>query len=180
MNTGTIMDSTKTSCANSATADELVLRPATVADIPGLIALIDSVYREYGDRVHLEDADRDLTCAPEHYTTLGGQLVVLVRGDEVVGAHAVVPLSDRPGICTFRRLYLHPTLRGSGAGERLMRWALDEARARGFRRVEFWSDTRFSRAHRFFARLGFERDGREREMHDSWRPYREYFFFQDL
>jgi hypothetical protein len=47
-------------------------------------------------------------------------------------------------------------------------------------RLECWSDTRFTRAHAFFARGGFQGDGRVRRMHDGWMPYEEYFFFRDL
>ena len=61
-----------------------------------------------------------------------------------------------------------------------MQWALERARDRGFERVEFWSDTRFTRGHRFFQRLGFERDGQVREMTDGWEDYQEYFFYQQL
>jgi putative acetyltransferase len=157
--------------------EELLLRPARAEDAPGIIALVDGVYREYGDRVHLDDADRDLLSLHDFYP--GGEAVVLVAGERVVGLHAVVPL-ETPGLCTFRRLYLLPELRGGGWGERLMRWAIERAAELGFRRVEFWSDTRFERAHRFFARLGFQRDGRTRTLHDSWEPYREYFFWREL
>ena len=73
-----------------------------------------------------------------------------------------------------------PELRGSGWGGRLMEWAFDWARKHGQSRVEFWSDVRFTRAHRFFRRLGFEHDGRTREMHDGAMPYSEFFFFRDL
>ncbi|MEZ5299833.1 MAG: hypothetical protein R3F11_04075 [Verrucomicrobiales bacterium] len=48
-------------------------------------------------------------------------------------------------------------------------------KARGFREIQFWSDTRFTRAHRFFKRLGFEQGG-IREMHDGALPYQEHFF----
>lgn len=161
-------------------SDELILRPAVAADAPAIIALVDKIYREYGDRVCLDDADRDLLNAHKHYAQLGGEFVVLAANQQVVGIHAVVPLSQQPGVCTFRRLYLDAALRGQGSGARLMQWAIERAQAMGFRRVEFWSDTRFSRAHRFFARLGFERDGRVREMRDAWEPYHEYFFYRDL
>lgn len=159
---------------------ELHLRPAAASDSPSIIALVDAVYREYGDTVCLDNADRDLLSPGEHYAQLGGEFVVLARGDDVVGIHAVVPITEQPGVCTFRRLYLDKSLRGSGAGEMLMRWAIEKAKELGFRRVEFWSDTRFARAHRFFERLGFIRDGRVRQMNDAWDPYEEYFFSRDL
>lgn len=161
-------------------SESLQLRPATETDVPGIVALVDAAYREYGDSVHLEVADRDLLTAHTVYAALGGEFVVLADGDRVIGTHAVVPLPEQPGVCTFRRLYLAPELRGTGAGEQLMQWALARAVELGFRRVEFWSDTRFARAHRFFAKYGFERDGRMRTMHDSWRPYSEYFYSRDL
>lgn len=161
-------------------SESLLLRTATEADVPGIVALVDAAYHEYGDCVHLDDADRDLLTAHTGYAALGGEFVVLVAGAQVVGTHAIVPLPEQPGVCTFRRLYLGAELRGTGAGEQLMQWALDRALELGFRRVEFWSDTRFARAHRFFAKYGFVRDGRTRTMHDSWEPYREYFYGRDL
>jgi putative acetyltransferase len=161
-------------------SESLQLRTATESDVPGIIALVDAAYREYGERVHMNDADRDLLTAHIDYAAQGGEFVVLVDRERVVGTHAVVPLPEQPGVCTFRRLYLASELRGIGAGDRLMQWALDRAAELGFRRVEFWSDTRFARAHRFFARYGFQRDGRTRTMHDSWQPYSEYFYWRDL
>jgi putative acetyltransferase len=157
----------------------LELRPATVADQPGLIALIDSVYGEYGDRVCLEGAEADLLDVESNYRGRGGELVVLVEPGSVRGAHGVVPSDGRPGVCHFRRLYLDATLRGQGWGARLMQWAIDWSRAHGMTRVEFWSDVRFSRAHAFFGRWGFERGG-IREMHDGYAPYKEYFFSLEL
>ena len=68
----------------------------------------------------------------------------------------------------------------TNAGQALMNWALDWARAHGLRRIEFWSDTRFTRAHTFFIRNGFARDGRVREMNAGHMPYREYFFDCEL
>ena len=165
--------------AHSATPTNLSLRPAAVSDEPGIVALIDRVYAEYGDRICLEDADGDLLQIEEYYVTPGGAFVVLTDGLRILGTHAILPL-PQAGACTFRRLYLDFSLRGSGWGTKLMEWALQAARESGFSRVEFWSDTRFSRAHRFFERLGFVRSGEIRDMHDGHVPYQEYFFFREL
>lgn len=166
------------------TPPPLILRPAEPRDVAGLVALIDGVYREHGDEIYLAGADSDLLDVDGSYRELGGEFVVLVdpRADAgpIYGAHAVLPLAGRPGVCTFRRLYLNPGLRGRGEGERLMQWAFDWARSQGLVRVEFWSDVRFTRAHRFFARLGFTQTGETREMDDGAMPYREYFFERQL
>ena len=156
------------------------LRPAVAADQPGIIDLINRVYEEYGDRICLEQADGDLLDLQATYWEPGGEFVVLERDGTILGTHAILPLADQENCCTFRRLYLDKSLRGQQWGEHLMQWALERARDRGFERVEFWSDTRFTRGHRFFQRLGFERDGQVREMTDGWEDYQEYFFYQQL
>lgn len=158
----------------------MLLRPFVPADRESVIALIDGVYREHGDCVCLENADRDLLDIPGRYLAVGGTFVVLDDKGVIRGSHAVVPLPDRPGVCTFRRLYMSPELRGSGWGERLMQWAFEWAAGHGLSRVEFWSDVRFTRAHRFFRRLGFVHDGRTRDMNDGAMPYQEFFFYRDL
>jgi len=158
-----------------------LLRPATTADVPGIVALIDGVYHEYGDVIFLEGADADLLKIDDYYRAPGGEFVVLAdSAGRVCAAHAVHPIDKLQGLCTFRRLYMLPELRGTGWGTRLMEWAIEWARAAGFRRVEFWSDTRFTRAHRFFRRLGFAHDGRVRHLGDGSMPYSEYFFAREL
>lgn len=157
----------------------LNLRPYEPADRDGIIHLIDSVYREYGDAICLEHADSDLLDIAGHYAA-GAFVVVADSGGRIFGTHAALPLDAERRICTFRRLYLSPAQRGSDWGERLFQWAVDWAADNGFRRVEFWSDTRFARAHRFFQKMGFRRDGRTREMTDAWERYREHFFHKDL
>ena len=156
------------------------LRPYRPEDRDGVIALIDGVYLEYDDQVCLENADADLLDIPGHYLAAGGSFVVLDDAGRIRGSHAIVPLDAPRRVCTFRRLYLDAELRGGDWGRRLMEWAIETAAAQNFRRVEFWSDTRFTRAHRFFASLEFQRDGRVREMLDSYQPYHEYFFFREL
>jgi putative acetyltransferase len=155
------------------------LRPAQPQDCDAIIALIDDVLSEYGDRLSLDVADRDLLDIDGYYIAAGGVFVVLEDMGRIRGTHAAIPVPQQPGVCIFRRLYLETGLRGGPWGSRLMQWALDWAREHGMRRIEFWSDTRFERAHRFFARFGFQRDGRIRTVEDGWLPYQEYFYFLD-
>src|SRR5215813_94164 len=135
------------------------LRPACSEDQAAIMALVDAVYHEYGDRLCLEGADRDLLDIDAHYMKAGGAMVVLDDAGRVRGTHAVLPEAARAKVCVFRRLYLEAALRGGPWSVQLMQWAIDWARAHSMYRVEFWSDTRFTRAHAFFVRLGFQRDG---------------------
>ena len=158
----------------------MLIRAATFNDQPSIIGLITSVYVEYGEKICLEGADADLTDIKNFYVQQGGQFWVLVEGSTVIGTHAALP-ADSPEICRFRRLYLAKPQRGvSGWGARLMQVAIDWAREQSFRRIEFWSDVRFERAHQFFAKSGFRTDGNMRTMHDGHEPYHEYFFWMDL
>ena len=157
-----------------------ILRPATPGDRDSIIGLIDRVLSEYGDRLVLETLDRDLLDIDGCYVAKGGAFVVLEETGRIRGTHATVPDPGQAGICVFKRLYLDAALRGGPWGVQLMQWGIDWARAHGMHRVEFWSDTRFARAHRFFSRFGFQRDGRVRTVPEGWMPYREYFYFLDL
>jgi putative acetyltransferase len=155
------------------------LRLAQPQDRDAIIALIDDVLSEYGDRLSPDMADRDLLDIDGYYVAAGGMFIVLEDMGRIRGTHAAIPVSQQPGVCIFRRLYLETGLRGGPWGSRLMQWALDWAREHGMHHIEFWSDTRFERAHRFFARFRFQRDGRIRTVEDGWRPYQEYFYFLD-
>lgn len=160
---------------------EFSIELAFNSDQEQIIRLIDGCYQEYGDRVVLAGDDSDLLDIEGNYRDRQGEFIV-VRDNKnrVVGTHAVVPIAQSSNLCTFRRLYLDTRLRGTGIGKALMVWAIDWARTAGFRRVEFWSDTRFARAHAFFEKLGFQTQGETRDMNDGIQPYSEYFFWLDI
>lgn len=156
------------------------LRDARSCDAPGIIALITSVYSEFGETMCLESGDKDLLHIDQVYWERGGAFWVLEHEGEIIGTHAAYPIVGKAGVCTFRRLYLKSDFRGTEWGRELMSIAIEWARNNGFARIEFWSDTRFHRAHRFFEKFNFRRTGGLREMRDSVEPYREHFFFLDL
>lgn len=153
-------------------------RPVEQKDKDAIIRLIDSIFREYGDRLCLDDADRDLLDLSAHYEQ--DAFMVLEDDGRIVGTVALKRAPDRPHTGYLRRMYLAPTLRGSGHADRMTKWALQKALELGMTRVEFWTDTRFERAHAFYRKIGFQTDGTVRTMHDGWEPYDEYFFAIDL
>ena len=152
-----------------------MIRIATSEDEPGVIDLVDRVYREYGEKMCLEGADGDLQALNEHYFERGGCFWVLVIDATVCGSHGARP-SQEASVCVFRRLYLEKSLRGTHWGHELMNVAIDWAKQKGYRKIEFWSDDRFSRAHAFFAKFGFKPDGRTRTMYDGHEPYTEHYY----
>jgi putative acetyltransferase len=162
------------------------IRLATQADTDGVVELIDGILKEYGDRICLTPggSEADLLDFESGYRAKGGEFWVLEsvkEGDSrIIGTHATRPDPNNGEVCTFKRLYLHSEFRGTNWGRDLMQVTIDWARNSDFKRVEFWSDTRFERAHRFFEKFGFQKSGEERHMTDSVVPYSEYFFFLEL
>jgi putative acetyltransferase len=153
------------------------LRQATTEDTYQILQLIDEVYHQYGDQLCLAGADSDLLDIEGNYAS--GKFCVLEENERIVATSAVLPDLTRPEVCLFRRLYLESTLRGSGWANQLMDWRLTWAIEQGMRRVEFWSDVRFTRAHSFFKKWGFIQ-GPRRQMGNGSMPYEEFFFSRNF
>ena len=156
------------------------IRSATNADSKQVIALIDSVLNEWDDAVCLDGSEADLLTIESSYHDSNGVFVVMEVAGKVAGTHAVLPVDQENGLCTFKRLYLDRNLRGTSAGKDLMQWNIDWAKEKGFSKIEFWSDTRFHRAHKFFEKFGFEKGIETREMNDSHETYWEYYFSKSI
>ena len=87
------------------------------------------------------------------------ELVVLQRGDEVVGTLQLNFLRGL-GLQGARRAQIEAvriksSLRGRRLGEFLIRWAIDRARAEGCHVVQLTTHLARTDAHRFYERLGF-------------------------
>ena len=87
---------------------------------------------------------------------------------------------DDPSVILLRRMYLDAELRGTGAGARLINWALEKAVELNVRRMELWTDTRFERAHFFYKKMGFLGSGEVRAMDDGAMPYEEFMYYKDF
>lgn len=158
----------------------LKLRSATNQDFDSIYEIIAAAYIKFGDRVWLDGYDSDLLDIEKYYSAIGGAFVVLENKGQLIGMHAVHPVDRNTGLVTFRRLYVRPEYHGREAGKILFQWAIDWAHANDFKRVEFWSDTRFARAHNFFEKFGFAKTGKIQHMKDAPDPYSEYQFFLNL
>ncbi len=97
-----------------------------------------------------EEIDRD----PRH------RLVVVEDGGELV---ATLQLSFLPHLARrggeraqVEAVRVRADRRGTGLGEAVLRWAVDQARARGCRLVQLTTDATRADARRFYERLGFE------------------------
>lgn len=141
----------------------LVMRTATFADLPAIVAMLfdddlgrtreivsDPIDPAYAAGFEAIEAD-----ANQH-------LVVAELGGKIVGT---MQLSYIPSI-QFRggwrqqieAVRIASDIRGQGLGKQMMDWAIDQARRRGCMIVQLSSQNDRKDAHRFYERLGFDRD----------------------
>lgn len=162
----------------------MLIRLAERNDQPQIVRLIADILREYGDTICLDNCDSDLLDLQKNFTTAGGAFWVLEEVGQIIGTVAITPsediLNDQVSTCLLKRLYLHQKHRGADWGRKLMQTAVDWAQSQGFRRLELWSDTRFSRAHNFYQKFGCTMTGATRTIHDTYVPFDEYQFRFEL
>ncbi|MFJ2744937.1 GNAT family N-acetyltransferase [Streptomyces sp. NPDC087440] len=139
----------------------MILRTATRADLPAVLALVvhenatvdpstvvvDDAY---------EQAFRDLDADPRN------ELLVLEGEDGLVLGclqATYIPGLGRHGQerALFEAVRVRADRRGEGLGRELLARAVDRAKARGCTLVQLTSNKARTRAHGFYASLGFER-----------------------
>jgi GNAT superfamily N-acetyltransferase len=137
---------------------DLTIRPATLADVPRIVALLaDDVLgaarEEPGDLAPYRSAFAVIDADPRQ---------VLVVGERDGAVVATLQLTLLPGLSRrgslrgqIEAVRVAADQRGHGLGATLIRWAIDEARRRGCAVVQFTSDATRTDAHRFYERLGF-------------------------
>lgn len=138
--------------------DEVVIRRATGSDVPAIVALLAD--DELGAARESPDDLAPYRRAFELIDADAGELLVVAdRGGEIVGT---LQLSLLPGLARQGALRAQIEAvrvargeRGNKLGQRLIRWAIDQARARGCALVQLTSDKTRTDAHRFYERLGF-------------------------
>ena len=137
---------------------ELVLRDATAADLPAILAMLAEETIPPGREA--DSSDPRYVAAFEAIDSDPNQRLIAAELDgRVVGT---MQLSFLPGLSfigSWRGLIeavrIVADLRGQRLGERMILWAVDQCRARDCKLVQLTSSAARADAHRFYARLGF-------------------------
>jgi putative acetyltransferase len=144
----------------------LNLRCAEDGDAQDLFGLLALCFSEYpGCFVDPHDDLKDLRAPASSFTREGSAFWVLEDERGRVCACAAVDFPQE-GVAELHRLYVRPDRRGRGLGSSLVRRVERHARERGAGRMFFWSDTRFTHAHRLYGRLGYVRADDRRDLGD--------------
>lgn len=136
----------------------LILRPATRADLPAILALL----AELSPELRLDPTEAELLFA-RICATPGMRVWAAERDGRVVGTYTiwVMPNLGHGGapLAIVESVVVAQAQRGRGIGEAMMRHAMDEARRAGCYKLALSSNGRRLDAHRFYRRLGFAPHG---------------------
>ncbi len=142
------------------------LRPGRDADADAIIRLIGDCWAEYpGCVMDLDGEVPELRALASHAAGRGGAMWVAEAEGRVVGLVCAWPLTD--GTWELAKMYVASAERGGGIAHDLADAAEAQARAGGATRMALWTDTRFDRAHRFYEKRGFVRQGPIRALADA-------------
>lgn len=115
----------------------------------------------------LEDADRAILGDPAgRIIEPGGAVFVARLGDEVVGCVGIAPEGER--VFELVKMAVSPDHQGHGTGRRLIRAAIDRARALGAQRITLETNSALASAVHLYVTSGF-RHLTDEERHPS--PY---------
>jgi GNAT superfamily N-acetyltransferase len=107
----------------------------------------------------------ELRALASHFAGLGGALWVAEADGAIVG---MIGVAREPpeGQWEIGRMYVARSARGSGLAQTLLDMAEGYARTQGATSLSLHSDTRFDRAHRFYEKMSYLREGPVRVLHD--------------
>jgi GNAT superfamily N-acetyltransferase len=140
---------------------ESIIRQARRTDVPAIVALLADDPIAAGRETVDESLDAAYWRAFDAIDAdPRNALLVCVVSGVVVGTMQLtfIPSLSRRGRerAEIEAVRVAASQRGQGLGQRMIRWAVEEARARGCVLVQLTTDKRRTDAHRFYRALGFE------------------------
>ncbi len=165
--------------ARSAVPREPVIRAVRDDDAQDLFGLITLCFAEYPGCYTDPHGDLPDLRAPSSSAAAKGGAFWVVEDERGCICACVAVDFPEAGAAELHRLYVRSDQRRRGLGERLVQVVENHARGQGAQRIFFWSDTRFTKAHRLYQRLGYRQTGGLRELGDISNSV-EYQFEKEL
>lgn len=147
---------------------DVQLRPATVADIPAILAVTKSAYALYNGRLDPPSGVvHEQPDAVERYFETGGVIVAEVGG-EIVGAVRYEPRED---YLYLGRLAVAPAWQRQGIGRRLVEAVEEWALLLGLDEVHLGVRMELTENHDLYRHLGYVENGTAPFRHDARYHY---------
>ena len=151
-----------------------IIRPGQDSDAPAFIALIERCWSDYENcRLYVDADEPDLRALASYYAATGGALWIANEGKGMIATRPAIDL-----IWEICRVYVMPNYHGTGLANVLLHTAERYALDRGALEFELWTDTRFTRAHRFYEKNGYRRQSQQRTLHDTNGPFAEFRYWK--
>jgi ribosomal protein S18 acetylase RimI-like enzyme len=133
------------------------IRPATIADVPAIVDIVNQAYRHYIARMgKLPGPMLDDYAA----RVLEGTVWVLEEGAVIAAIIVLLPASN---YLLLDNIAVSPTRQGFGLGRRLLAFAEAEAMRRGYREIRLYTHETMVENQRLYASIGYEETGRGTE-----------------
>lgn len=137
----------------------ILIRPASVADIGRLAALLSILFAQEADFTpDPERQSRGLRLIIGNPET--GRILCAMDGAEITGMVSIlfsVSTAEGGKSAWMEDMIVHPKRRGRGIGAQLLQAAIQAAREAGCKRITLLTDSTNEGAMKFYARAGFSR-----------------------
>ncbi|GGU02090.1 GNAT family N-acetyltransferase [Streptomyces violascens] len=124
------------------------IRLATPDDVPRVKEVTDAAYRPYVERIGVVPVPME---ADHAANVAAGR--VFVTGDPVVG---VLVLVAEPDHLFLDSISVHPDVKGTGLGRRLLHFVDEHARALGLPEVRLYTNAMMWENQKIYPRYGYE------------------------
>ncbi len=140
--------------------EALTIRPASSADLPGVLELYAQPEIDDGDVLPLEEASR-LHARFARYPDY--TLYVIEQNGTIVGSFAMLVMDNLGHLgapsAIVEDVVVAPARHSLGIGQSMMRFAVEQAREKRCYKMMLSSNAKRERAHAFYQSLGFDRHG---------------------
>ena len=135
-----------------------MIRPACTSEVDTVRALVRDAYGHWVERLGREPGPMGDDYAQR---IAEGQVWVMDAGGELVG---LVVLAERPESLLLQNVAVAPAAQGKGYGRRLIAFAEDEAKRRGYEELQLYTHVLMVENIALYQRLGFREIGRIHEQ----------------
>ncbi|MQM37631.1 hypothetical protein KBTX_01632 [wastewater metagenome] len=125
------------------------IRAATMDDADAVTACVHAAYRHYVPRLGCRPGPMD----DGYRAAIAAHDVFVAVADDVVAG--VLVLVAEPHACLLDNVAVDPGMQGRGIGRRLLAWAEQWARERGYAAIRLYTHERMTENQALYARLGY-------------------------